>query len=201
MPRRKEEGKRKKILDAATRIFARKGFHGANISDIAHEAGVAHGTVYTYFGSKDDLLASIFHENLSELVGYVRSEVQNEKNAEAKFRRMIALQIKLIEQNPELTELMLVEFPRTGKFLDHSTINTLSAYIDMIADVLKEGMAEGTFDDTMDIDVVATMIYSAIQGIATRWILYMRQYPLIEKVTDEVSNVFLKGIKVESERG
>jgi len=108
---------------------------------------------------------------------------------------MISLQIELIETNSELAELMLVEFPQTGKFLNNSVIHDLAAYIDMIANILKEGVAEGAFDDSIDVNVVATVIYSGIQGIATRWILEEMKYPL-NKVANEISEVFLSGIKL-----
>ncbi len=195
MPRKKQEEKYSKILEAATRVFAREGFHNAKIEDVAKEAGVAHGTVYLYFGGKDDLLISIFRENLEELVEYVGSEVKKEANAEDKLRRMISLQIELIETNSELAELMLVEFPQTGKFLSNSVINDLAAYIDMIANILREGVAEGAFDDSIDANMIATVIYSGIQGIATRWILEEMKY-LLKKVADEISDVFLSGIKL-----
>jgi TetR/AcrR family fatty acid metabolism transcriptional regulator len=194
MPRKKQEEKYNKILEAAARVFAREGFHNAKIGDVAEEAGVAHGTVYLYFGGKDDLLISIFRENLEELVEYVGLEIEKETNAEAKLRRMISLQIELIETNSELAELMLVEFPQTGKFLSNSVIHDLAAYIDMVANILKEGVAEGAFDDSIDVNVVATVIYSGIQGIATRWILEEMKYPL-KKVAKEISEVFLSGIK------
>jgi TetR/AcrR family fatty acid metabolism transcriptional regulator len=195
MPRQKQEEKYNKILEAATRVFAREGFHNAKIENVAKEAGVAHGTVYLYFGGKDDLLISIFQENLEELVEYVSSEIEKEANAEDKLRKMISLQIELIETNSELAELMLVEFPQTGKFLNNGVIHDLAAYIDMIANILKEGVAEGAFDDSIDVNVVATVIYSGIQGIATRWILEEMKYPL-NKVANEISEVFLSGIKL-----
>lgn len=199
MARKKQEEKRVRILESAAKVFAREGFYNAKIKDVAQEAGVAHGTVYLYFSSKEDLLISLFRENLSELIQYVQSEIQKEKNAEDKLRRMMSLQIELIETNPELTALMLVEFPQTGKFLSSDSINELAAYIDMIANILKEGMAEGVFDNSIDVDVVATVIYSGIQGIATRWVLEEMKYPL-KKVADEISKVFLDGIRPRQEK-
>lgn len=199
MARKKQEEKRVRILESAAKVFAREGFYNAKIKDVAQEAGVAHGTVYLYFSSKEDLLISLFRENLSELIQYVQSEIQKEKNAEDKLRRMMSLQIELIETNPELTALMLVEFPQTGKFLSSDSINELAAYIDMIANILKEGMAEGIFDNSIDVDVVATVIYSGIQGIATRWVLEEMKYPL-KKVADEISKVFLDGIRPRQEK-
>ncbi len=193
MPRNKQEEKRIKILDAAAKVFAEQGFYNAKIKDVADEAGVAHGTVYLYFESKDDLLISLFRESLSEVMRYVKSEIQKEKNAEDKLRRMISLQLELIETHPDLTALMLVEFPQTGKFLSSDSIDELAAYIDMIADIVREGIAEKVFDDSIDADVVATVIYSGIQGIATRWVLEKMTYPLKE-VADKISKTFLNGI-------
>ncbi len=199
MPRKKQEEKRKRILDAAAKVFAGKGFYNAKIKDVADEAGVAHGTVYLYFESKDELLISLFRESLIEVVRYVKAEIQKEKNAEDKLRRMISLQLELIETNPDLTALMLVELPQTGKFLSSDCTDELAAYMDMIADILKEGMAAEVFDDSIDADVVATVIYSGIQGIATRWVLEKMTYPLKE-VADKISKTFLKGIKPRQEQ-
>jgi TetR/AcrR family fatty acid metabolism transcriptional regulator len=109
---------------------------------------------------------------------------------------MISLQIELIETNPELTALLLVEFPQTGRFLNSHAIDEVAAYIDMIASILKEGVTEEAFDDGIDVDIVATVIYAGIQGIATRWVLEEMKYPL-KKVADEISEVFLRGIKLQ----
>ena len=196
MPREKQAEKRKRILGAAATVFAREGFYNAKMEDVANEAGVAHGTVYLYFGSKDDLLISIFRENLSELVEYVRSETQKERNAEDKLRRMISLQIELIETNPELTALLLVEFPQTGRFLSSDAMDELVVYMGMIVDILKQGVVEKVFDDSIDVNAVATVIYAGIQGIATRWILEEMKYPL-KKIANEISELFLRGIKSE----
>ena len=181
-------------MEAAVGVFAREGFHNAKVEDVAREAGVAHGTVYLYFGSKSDLLVSIFRENLTNLIEYVSSEIQRERNSEDKFRRMISLQIELIEANPELAELMLVEFPQTGKFLDSEVTNELAAYMDMITDILEEGVAEALFDKSMDTRIAATFIFAGIQGIATRWILEEMKYTL-KKMAQEISELLLNGIR------
>ena len=93
---------------------------------------------------------------------------------------------------------MLVEFPQAGKFLNKDSTHELAAYIDMIANILKEGIAEKVFDNDIDVDVIATVIYAGIQGIATRWILEERRYPL-KKLACDVSEVFLSGIRYKQE--
>lgn len=198
MARKKDDEKRKNILESATKVFASKGFYNAKIQDVATEAGVAHGTVYLYFKNKDDLLSAIFCEVLGELIEYIRSEVQKEKTAEDKFRRMISLQIDIIEENPDLTKLILIEFPRTGKFLSNSNIDILSKYIDMIADIIDKGIKEGEFNTDIKIDMLATMIYAGIQGLATRWILDEMQYTL-KGMEKGVSDLFIEGIKRHSD--
>jgi TetR/AcrR family fatty acid metabolism transcriptional regulator len=192
--RKKDEEKRKKILDAATKVFARVGFSNTRIQDVAQEAGIAHGTVYLYFKSKDDLFISIFQESLGELIDYISSEVQKKDSAEDKLRRMISLQLDVIEENPDLTKLILIEFPGTGNFLNDRNIDVLSNYIDVIGDVLKNGIEEGIFSTNVKPDIIATMIYAAMQGIATRWILDGMNYS-IKTMDVEISEIFLKGLK------
>jgi len=194
MARKKDEEKRKKILDAATKVFARVGFSNTRIQDVAQEAGIAHGTVYLYFKSKDDLFISIFQESLGELIDYISSEVQKKDSAEDKLRRMISLQLDVIEENPDLTKLILIEFPRTGNFLTDRNIDVLSNYIDVIGDVLRNGIEEGIFSTNVKPDIIATMIYAAMQGIATRWILDGMSYS-IKTIDVEISEIFLKGLK------
>jgi len=194
MARKKDEEKRIKILEAATKVFARMGFSDTRIQDVAQEAKIAHGTVYLYFKSKDELFISIFQENLGELIKYVSSEVQKKYNAEDKLKRMISLQLDIIEENPDLTKLILVEFPRTGNFLNDKNIDVLSSYIDLIEDIISDGIKEGVFSTNVKIDIVATMIYSALQGIATRWILDGMNYSL-KSINEEISEIFLKGLK------
>ncbi len=111
---------------------------------------------------------------------------------------MISLQIDIIEKNPDLTKLILIEFPRTGKFLSNSNIDILSKYIDMIASIINEGIKEGGFDFNIKIDMVATMIYAGIQGLATRWILDDMQYTL-KGMEKGVSDLFLEGIKAHND--
>jgi TetR/AcrR family fatty acid metabolism transcriptional regulator len=107
---------------------------------------------------------------------------------------MISLQLDVIEENPDLTKLILIEFPGTGNFLNDRNIDVLSNYIDMIGDVLKNGIEEGIFSTNVKPDIIATMIYAAMQGIATRWILDGMSYS-IKTMDVEISEIFLKGLK------
>ena len=194
MARKKDEEKRKRILDAATKVFAAQGFYNATIQDIANEAEVAHGTVYFYFESKDALLIAIFQELLGELIEYIRSEIAKESHAEAKFRRMISLQMSIIEENPDLTKLVLIELPRTGNFLSDGSIDVLDKYIKMIAEVIREGTEQKSFKLYSSADDLAPFIYSGIQGLATVWILCGMRYSL-KASAQGIADTLLEGLK------
>ena len=100
----------------------------------------------------------------------------------------------LIETNRELTELLLVESRQSGKFLKSKAIDSVADYIDMLNDVLKEGITEGTIKKDIDVIIVGTMLFSAVEGLATRWILEGTSYSL-DKAANMVIKVFLDGIK------
>ncbi len=194
MSRKKDNEKRKRILESAIKVFAKTGYSDARIQDVAKEAGVSHGTVYIYFKNKDALFMSIFQEILGELVKYIGSEIQKEKNAEDKIRKIISMQLDIIEENPDLTKLILIEFPRSGNFLNDSNTNVISRYIDLISDVLKQGIDEGIFSMEVKTEITATMIYAGIQGIATRWILDRMDYSL-KTMEKSIADILLSGLK------
>ena len=126
----KSTAKRQQILDSAVAVFAEKGFYNAKVTDIAHKAGIAHGTVYLYFQTKEDILIQIFEEKFEELVSYIFTEVGTEQNALAKLRRLILIQLQMVETNPELTELMLLEARQSSKFILSSAISKIGDYCD-----------------------------------------------------------------------
>ena len=194
MKKANQSPKRRQILDAAVKVFAQNGFYNSKVLDIAKEAGVANGTVYLYFPSKDDILISIFEEQMGELIDYMEREIQKESGSLNKLRKLVSMQMHLIETNSELTELLLVELRQSKKFLRSNATDMMSKYIDMISDILKEGIAEGAIDENIDAAIVGTMLFSAVEGLATRWILEGASYSL-DKAADTVIKVFLNGIR------
>ena len=159
---------------------------------------MANGTVYLYFPSKDDILISIFEEQMGELIDYMEREIQKESGSLNKLRKLVSMQMHLIETNSELAELLLVELRQSKKFLKSNATDMMSKYIDMIGDVLKEGIAEGVIDKNIDVTIVGTMLFSAVEGLATRWILEGESSSL-DKAADMVIKVFLNGIKERKE--
>lgn len=190
----KSKQRRQDILEAAIRVFAERGYYTANVSDVAHAAGVAQGTIYLYFKSKEELLRAIFNEKMGELIDFIDEQICAVKGAEARLARLIEVQIEHIEIYPELTELILVELRQSGKFLHEDTIRQIQRYLGIIEDLLREGIEEGIYSEQLPISIAATMLYSGMEGLATRWSLEDTKQPLKETAA-AVKEIFLEGIR------
>src|SRR5499427_4419190 len=105
---RRAGDKRERILRAAVKVFAKKGFYATRVSEVAKAAGVADGTIYLYFRSKDELLVSLFEDRVERLLAYMRQELPKQRSASAKLRRVIELQLGLLEEERELAEVLTV---------------------------------------------------------------------------------------------
>src|SRR5712691_4152376 len=98
----RDPGKPQQIIDAAIRVFARTGYYNSRVSDIAREAGIASGTIYLYFKTKDEILVTLFREKMAEWVAFVRGEIATEPDPIAKLRRLVALHFSVLLSNPGL---------------------------------------------------------------------------------------------------
>src|SRR6266550_3493705 len=111
------EGKRERILDAAIKVFAAEGFYNAKVSQIAHAAGVADGTIYLYFKSKDDLLISLFEDRMERVNTTLRAALAAGVNAVDRLKRVVRLHLEMIEQNRHMAEVITVELRQSSKFI------------------------------------------------------------------------------------
>jgi len=181
------------IIDAAIRVFARNGYYNSRVSDIAREAGIASGTIYLYFKTKDEILVTLFREKMAEWVASVRREIAAEHDPLAKIRKIVALHFKVLEENPELAEVVQVELRQGQKFFRGASAHEVSAYFDVINDVLEEGAAAGLIRRDLPLKVATKMLFGAMDQMATSWVLGKRGYRLTE-ATDPVATVFLRGV-------
>src|SRR5207249_3277288 len=120
------------IIDAAIRVFARNGYYNSRVSDIAREAGIASGTIYLYFKTKDDILVTLFREKMAEWVASVRREIAAEGDPVAKIRKIVALHFRVLEENPDLAEVVQVELRQGQKFFRGASAHEISAYFSVI---------------------------------------------------------------------
>ena len=189
----KGSDKRARILDAAVKVFAGRGFHPATVAEIARVAGVADGTIYLYFKGKDDLLLRLFDEKMTELLGEVRAAILREKTAADKLRRFIQLHLALVERNPDLASVLIVELRQSAQFLKAADRDKLAAYLDLIAEVVKAGQDSGELSRSISPATVKRAIFGALDELALGWLLSGRRTSL-KKTASEVAEWLVRGL-------
>ncbi len=190
---KKEREKFFRILDAAVRVFAQKGFFKARISDIAKGAGVADGTVYLYFKNKDDILIQVFEVNLDRILKELHLELSVLPGPLEKLERWFRYQVELFQSSKELIEVLIVEIRQSHRFMKEYTPNLYFAYLDILGSVLEEGKEKGVFVETLDASILKYAIYGAIEEVALRWVLKGGAFD-ISRAIDGLFLVWLEGI-------
>jgi TetR/AcrR family fatty acid metabolism transcriptional regulator len=189
----RDPDKPQQIIAAAIRVFARSGYYNSRVSDIAREAGIASGTIYLYFKTKDEILVTLFREKMAEWVALVRRELAAERNPVTKIRKIVALHFKVLEENPELAEVVQVELRQGQKFFRGASAHEVSAYFDVINNVLEEGVGAGLIRRDLPVKVATKMLFGAMDQLATSWVLGKRGYRLTE-AAEPVATIFLQGV-------
>ena len=169
MERTAVEDKRRHLLDAAVRVFARKGFHATRVGDIAEEAGVAHGLLYHYFESKDQVLEAVFHENWSVLLARIASVEETDEPAADQLRHIAAIVLRTWLHLPDVVRVVIREFGRSPELADR--IGELAQPIDAIQRVIARGVARGEFRQDIEPRVAATVVYGSIDELLTAFVL------------------------------
>jgi TetR/AcrR family fatty acid metabolism transcriptional regulator len=194
LPRPSGRGdKRDRILAAATHVFARRGFFGAQVADIAREAGVAAGTVYLYFRSKDDLLISIFEKTMASAIEEGRQALAGVTDPVARLRRIARLHLDRVGADRDLAVVFQVELRQTTKFMARFSATGLRDYLGIIRDVITDGQRQGRFDPACNPTLAAKMIFGALDEMATNWVLTERRYDLAQ-LSDPVIDLFVNGL-------
>jgi AcrR family transcriptional regulator len=163
------EDKRRQLLDAAVRVFARKGFHSSRVGDIAEEAGVAHGLLYHYFKSKDQVLEAVFHENWSILVARIESVEETDEPAADQIRHIAAIVLRTWLHLPDVVRVVIQEFGRSPELGER--IGELTLPIDALQRVIVRGIERGEFRKDIDPAFAATVVYGSIDELLTAWVL------------------------------
>lgn len=189
----RDSEKSRQIIAAALRVFARNGYYNSRVSDIAKEAGIASGTIYLYFRTKDDILVALFREKMAAFVASLRKAIAAEPDAVAKLRRLVALHFKILEADPDLAEVVQVELRQGHKFFRGASAAEVGAYFALIGSVLEAGVESGLFRKDLPIKVATKALFGAMDQMATSWVLGKRAYRLSE-TSDAVADLFLQGI-------
>ena len=196
MPRRRSDDKRHRILQAATRVFARKGYFGARVSEIAKRAGVADGTIYLYFKGKEDILVALFDEVMAEHLERGRHELRPIRGAAARLQAIAEHHLRLFGENPDLAVVFQVELRQSTKFLERFTASWLQDYFALISGVIEEGQRDGSLRADLNRKVATRAFFGALDEMVTSWILRRRDYDL-SRLAAPVVELFLGGVAAQ----
>ena len=163
------EEKRRLILDAAVRVFARAGYHTSRVGDIAEEAGIAHGLLYHYFASKEEVLATVFRENWEQLLERFHAVEISDEPADEKLRGIAKILLRTWRNDPALVTVMVREVARTPHL--QAQVDEVSEGFSTIQRVIEQGQAEGSFRSDLDARLASWIFYGALEELLTGWVL------------------------------
>ncbi|MCM3782622.1 TetR family transcriptional regulator [Neobacillus mesonae] len=181
------------ILQGALKVFAENGYHRSQVSKIAKAAGVADGTIYLYFKRKEDILIHLFQEKLGELVGKFHESVAGTSDSIQALRTVCLIHFTELEQNPELAYVTQIELRQSDIELRKEIGKSLKPYIELIENILKEGIRQGQFRENLNLKLVRNLIFGSMDEAVTSWLISGRKYSLRDQVEDTLS-FFLHGV-------
>ena len=163
------EEKRKTLLDAAVRVFARAGYHGSRVGDIAEEAGVAHGLLYHYFPSKEEVLQTIFRENWGQLIERFRAVEAADEPAGEKLEGIAKILLRTWRNDPDLVTVMVREVARSPQ-LESQVVEVREAFA-IVQRIVEQGQRDGTFRPDLDARLASWILYGGLEEVLTGWVL------------------------------
>jgi TetR/AcrR family fatty acid metabolism transcriptional regulator len=169
-PDRTGGDKRERILAAAEVIFARHGFFAARVSEIAKEAGVADGTIYLYFKSKDDLLISLFENRMRQVNDELRAATEARPPAE-QLGAFIRAYLQLVSDEPAAAEVLTIELRQSSKFMKEYENPQFADFLRMLGGIIADGQARGELDAMIPSHIAARMIFGILDELALAWVL------------------------------
>jgi TetR/AcrR family transcriptional regulator, fatty acid metabolism regulator protein len=188
--------KREAILRAAIQVFAHNGYFNSKVADIAREAGVADGTVYLYFKSKEEILHSIFDRGMNEAIAEGKKRLAAIDDPREKLREIALLHLERLGADRDLAVVFQVELRGSTKFMQEFSAAGFAEYLGLIRLTFEEGQRAGVFRSDLNAKVVAKILFGALDEMATNWILSKRRYKLAP-MSDPVLDIFLNGVSAK----
>jgi TetR/AcrR family fatty acid metabolism transcriptional regulator len=195
MSKKKNTEKYYRIIQAATKMFARKGFYKTRISEIATEAQVADGTIYIYFENKDDILISLFEEQMKVVIDNMVGQISKEDDPVKKLEKFALIHLQLIEQNPNMAEIIQVEVRQSSKFMKEYKNEKFAQYLDLIGEIVREGQENGVFNKEVIPGIAKRAFFGALDEMSRFWVLSTRKQYDIKTAAKQISEYFLNGIQ------
>lgn len=190
--------KREAISKAAVKVFAQRGFFNAQVADVARAAGVAAGTVYLYFRSKDEILTSIFERTMKDGIAEGRAALEGVTDPVERLRSLARMHLRRLGRDRDLAVVFQVELRQSTKFMEQLSSSQLRTYLGQLRDAVADGQASGAFTTKVKPTLAAKALFGALDEMATNWILSKRRYDLASEA-DAVVDLFVNGLATQDE--
>jgi len=161
---------RERILAAAVRVFARKGFNATRVADVAGEAGVGYGLVYHYFRSKDELLDTIFEDRWSLLVERIARIRASASSSREKLVAVAGFIFESYRREPELMQVLITEVTRAATTFGRRHFERIAAAYAEIAGIVADAQGSGEAPAALDPDFVAVSFFGVVEQVLSGWI-------------------------------
>jgi TetR/AcrR family fatty acid metabolism transcriptional regulator len=193
-PRGRSADKRQRIINAAVKVFAEKGFFNAKVSEIARESGVANGTIYLYFANKDDILISLFEQEMKRIIGRMKAEVEREPDPLRKIEKFAMMHLSLIEEHKELAEVLQVELRQSSKFMKEYRNRRFAEYVNLISGIIRKGQESGLVRSDVMPGIAKRAFFGALDEMSRFWVLSRRKKYSIQTAARQIADFFVHGI-------
>jgi TetR/AcrR family fatty acid metabolism transcriptional regulator len=175
-------GKRDRILEGAVEAFAAKGFHRTTVRDVAQAAGVADGTIYLYFGSKNEILATIFETALERFWERGRAFLEQDEDPLGQLDRLVHLHLTFMGEDRRLAAVFQVDLRHSFRFLGEVSREVLRGHLERVQSIIRRGQDSGVFATEPDAVTAAHMVFGVLDQMVTSWVLSRRNYRLESQI-------------------
>lgn len=189
----KAPDKGRRIIDSAVKVFAKVGFFKAKVSEIAEDAGLAPGTVYLYFKSKEDILISVFDIRMEDIISRFRSAIMEKQDARSRLECLVRMHLAGFQKDPDLAACFQVELRQSNRFMRDNVKGGLQQYLDLISEIVEHGRREGVFRKELSVRLVTHLIFGTLDEVVSTWVVSGMQYNLIS-LTGPLMNLLINGI-------
>jgi TetR/AcrR family transcriptional regulator, fatty acid metabolism regulator protein len=179
---KKNKPKYMQIIDAAVVVIAENGYHAAQVSRIAKQAGVADGTIYLYFKNKEDILISLFQEKMGTFVEKIQQKIAGKDSAVEKLLMLVESHFQLLSEDRHLAIVTQLELRQSNKELRLKINDVLKNYLQVVDQILQEGKENGEFNPALDSRLARQMIFGTMDETITSWVMNEQRYDLLALV-------------------
>lgn len=184
-----------KIIVSATKVFAKKGFFNARISDIAKEAKVADGTIYLYFNNKFDILISVLEEEIGKIIEQIKKAIEQETDPEKMLTIFIEKHLSAMKHNKNLAEVIHIELRQSDRLVKEYRNSTFKEYINLISEIIRRGQEMNIYRRDIIPGIAKLAFFGALDEVSRVWTNPGDSNYSLEDTTEQIISLFLSGLR------